>query len=237
MGVEVTCTQCGHKNPLGRVFCMKCGAKLNLDSLSPKSMRDSVRGQGGALARLFRWVVTLALLFAIIQILRPVAPSGHNGSAQDALRLRQKLGLLKGAALDGRAASQRISEVEVNSYLAELVQSAMGGSSSDLYRLRTVNVAMENGKITVVLVSSAGPASLSYEMVGTPARTSDRHFLYDVETVRLGHLPMPGPLGQWVAGQAHNVFSKMRDERELLDRMARVQVGQREIEVATPGQP
>lgn len=234
MPVEVTCTQCGHTNPLGRMFCMKCGAQLELATLNPANMKRQVTGKSRFLGRIVRLAITLALLYAIIMILRPVVPTGSEGNPQDVQRLRQKLGLLKGAVLESRPGAQRISEVEVNSYLAELV----GRNKDDsAYVLKKVNVAMNAGQVIVVLVSKFGPATLTYEITGVPGHSPDHHFDFLVRSVRLGQLPMPGALGDWLSGKAFVVFSKMSDERSLLDKMDKIEIGQGEARVETDGRP
>jgi hypothetical protein len=234
MAFDVICGACGNKNPIGRIFCVHCGAKLDLDR-----SRKAARSSGGlirALNRGIRFLVAAALLIAIIMALRPAVPTGSDGTLQDAQRLRQKLGLLKGAALDGRAISQNLSELEINGYLAELVTQVQQ-AESDRYRLRRINMAMGSGRIVVLLATSIGPMALTYELTGTPSRGADRRFAFALHRVRLGHLPMPGAMGNWLAGRAYSVFSRMEDERDLLDRMDAIEVGQGELAVRTRGQP
>lgn len=232
MPIEIKCGQCGFANPLGRMHCVKCGAEIR-----PSEDRVVRRGESGGAARfvfrLVRIAVFLALLAAVVLMLRPVAPGGQDGGPQDAIRARQKLGLLKGAVLDGYANSQRLSEAEINGYLADLLEKTSSGSASSL-KLRKVNFALNDPTVALVLVSDLGPATLTYEITGELTRGADRKCGFAVQTVRLGHLPMPGGLGDWLSARAFVVFSRLREERTLLDQMAAVSVGQGEITLTSP---
>ncbi|MCM8536805.1 MAG: zinc ribbon domain-containing protein [Lentisphaeraceae bacterium] len=42
--MEIQCTECGGKSPMGAIFCRECGAKLNMDDMKPKV---SSGGKGG----------------------------------------------------------------------------------------------------------------------------------------------------------------------------------------------
>lgn len=234
MAVEVTCSKCQHKNPLGRMYCMRCGELLNMESLDPRTMRSKPTGPS-AIGRLLRVVVLLALCAAIVQLLRPVNPMGQEGSGADAQRLRQKLGLLKGAVLDQREMSQRVSEAEINSYLASLLSKTdqKPGRSMDL---RKINVTIRPEGAVLVLVSGVGPVTLTTELAGTPTHRGDQ-FEFVLTSARLGHLPMPGPLVAWLAGKAGVVFSRMDDEKRLLNQMEQLAVGQGEVVLGTGASP
>ena len=226
----ITCAQCGHKNNVGRLFCTQCGARLEIQD--PRAAVKTKSGPGilGKLGSFLRLAVTLGLLVVVVQILRPVVPTGSDGSPQDAQRLVQKMRLLKGAVMDRKPMTQRILELEVNAYLEDLLAKSSDGNANTL-DLKKINLSMDPGQLTVLLAAEMGPATITYELTGKAVHRSER-FHYDIEKVRMGHLPVPPVVGNWLAGKLYKVFSRMEEERRLLDQMVRIDVGQGEAVVA-----
>ncbi len=236
MAMLAVCPSCGHKNPMGRMFCMQCGSPMS--AARPESKPEVSIGQrmAGLLGRLVRLALTFALLYLICMMLWPVTPAGMTGNIQDAQQVVKKLGQLKAAEMDDKSLALRISEVELNARLAEILNQNQPASSADgyNYRMTQVNLALEENLITVTLRAALGPVDLSYQVVGQPV-ADGQDFQFQVREARLGHLSMPGPLRGWMAGKVAVVFSAMLDERSILDQLDRLVVGQGEVEVANVG--
>jgi hypothetical protein len=86
----------------------------------------------------------------------------------------------------------------------------------------------------VLLRAEMGPVVLSYELEGELVRRANA-WAFEVTGMRMGHLPMPGPLGQWLAIRVLNVFSMLDQERALLNDMERIRVGPGILDVKTAG--
>ena len=238
MSIVVICPKCGSRNPPGRMYCMQCGGKIEMEMAETRAEKPWIGKAVSALGRAVRAAATILLLLAIVQMMRPVAPAGSTGNAQDVQRLRQKLSLFKGAVMDGKASSQRLSEVELNAYLTDLLaRSATPDAMDSLrYRLLKVNLAVEPAAVVVVLRASLGPVPLSYEVTGAP-RVDGKRFAFAPTAARFGHLPLPGPLRGWMAGRVYGVFSQMLDERSLLDQAEGLELAQGEVTLVQRGLP
>ncbi len=235
MPFVIKCKSCGADNHLGRMFCSQCGGKLEIED--PRgAIQEQRRKAGGPLMRFVRIAVTLGLLISIVLIIRPAVPTGAEGSIQDAQRLQQKMRNIKTAVLDRKVVTQRITEGEINAYLMDLLKKSAGGSGDESVTLARINIALKTDVVVVVLEAKLGPVPLTYEISGVPER-SDGQFTFAVSKVRLGHLPMPGPAGGWLAARAKVVFSKMDEEKRLLGQVSQLKVGRGEVAVATAGTP
>ena len=67
--MEVTCQECGAKNPMGAIFCRECGAKLDMNAVQPKVINKSTDG-GFKLTKLaVRRLISLAITLAVFGFL------------------------------------------------------------------------------------------------------------------------------------------------------------------------
>jgi hypothetical protein len=229
----IPCARCGHQNVLGRIFCTNCGQKLDFEALDRKTMRA---GPAPA-ARFIRIGIVLALVGAIVMVLKPAATTGAAGGLQEAQRLNQKIRLVRGAVLDGKRITQEVSETELNGYLAEVIKRSNENLPKDKKQpvlLRAINVRVEKDGITVVLLAQAGPITVSYSTSGKPAKR-DGKFVLSSDGAKVGLMPVPGAVGSWVAKQASYVFSKLANERALLDQVSNMELRDGSMVVAFGG--
>jgi hypothetical protein len=236
MSFHVTCGSCGHRNPLGRLYCVKCGAKLEV---SPETVRpevSSAQAFGRWLARMVRLAVTLGLLAGLVQLLRPVPPMGQSGTVQHANEFREKADLLNYALLEKQVARQQFSEAEINGYLEQVVQNTPNRQGEGLlqFELQMINVKLKPDQIVTVFLSTWKSLSLTYEITARPLR-EEGAFALEIQRFRLGHLPLPGPAAEWVAGRVSRVFSQMEREKSLLDQLATLEVQEGVAIGTTPG--
>ncbi len=222
MSHEVTCPACGHANPLGRMFCMSCGARLELSEKTVRQARErGMRGSG--VSRFIRLLVFLAALAALVAMLRPVSPAGATGGTQDSASLARKLNALQQAQLEHRSLHVIAEESEVNAYLQEALEESrktQGGGS--FFELTRINVAFAKDELTVLLVAERGQLTVTQELRGAPVIEGGR-FALKLTSVRVGQLPLPGAAGRLLAGRAAVVFSGMSREREVLGRSWKVE--------------
>jgi hypothetical protein len=234
MGYTIQCGKCGHQNVLGRIFCTNCGQKLDFDQVDAKPRRQM---QGMSPAKLMRIVITVVVIAILIMILKPAKPLGAPGTLQDAQRMNQKLRTIKAAILDNKGGSHELQEKEINGYLTEILKrmsdSATKGDKNPV-KLRQINVHFTPQLIHVLMVTEIGPMKLSYSVAGQPAR-KDRQFKIKPERVRLGSVPIPAVAGDWIAGRMASVFSKLGNEKSLLDQVSTMQLGDGLVVVTFPG--
>lgn len=236
MSYHVTCGTCRHRNPLGRLYCAKCGARLEVTEQTVRPETGSLQRLGGGLARLLRFAVALGLLFALVQVLRPLPPQGQSGTVQHGMEFVQKVELLRYAVLERRGMTQEFTEPEINGHLARVLADTPDRAAEGLlkFELQLINVRFVQGEVVTVMLSSWQSINLTYEVRVRPVRGEDGMTL-ELLGARLGHLPLPMPLARTVATRLAHVFSGMEDDKRLLDQLSALEVKDGVAVATTPG--
>jgi uncharacterized membrane protein len=234
MNDTVKCPQCGNENPISRLFCKHCGAKLDLSQV--RTGRSIGHIVSGMLSRLIRFVVLVALLTVLGLLLWPTKPVGQAGTEGDSTRLRAKLTSLHEAISINRFLAGEITEEEVNAYLAALLKHTgerqPEGAPARRLTTQSIVISVAPESMVVHILAGWGPLALSYEVVGSPVLT-DAGFGLVVATTRLGHLPMPGASRAWLAARLSGVFANLSEERHILDHLALIELKEQKVRVET----
>ncbi len=189
----IVCTKCGARNPLGRVFCADCGAKLDLSNMSSQAVADMQR---------VSWIrkhwpklaiggVGLLVLFVVMALWPRSGTIGDEGKPVGRSRATTSLGLL-GQAKSGvvRNLEVEFSEGDINGYFAF-------GKNAQM-RLRSCSVDIEQGYFRVRVVRQLAALKLgafkwepqiSYDLVCVPVANVVRP-----AKAAMGHFAMVGPL-------------------------------------------
>lgn len=231
MSVGIKCDACGHFNPVGRLFCAKCGAKLDASRIEHQ---DAARKRFRM--RLVRAAILLLLLAALVQLLRPAPLEGAPGSLEDANRLVARLNRLYDGVQERRFAQEVIHESEVNAYLAGLMAGPREEITEERLRegLAAFRVRMSPGRVSAVWATRVGALPITYRVEGTPRAGADGFRLEQVR-VSAGHLPLPGPVGAWAAARLYRTVEKLESERTLLNALTALDVVERKALVAVGG--
>lgn len=230
----LVCKRCGEKNTLPRLHCRKCGAKLDFEAAEGELLGELAR------ARSRRGTVLRSLLLLAFAAVLGLAvwPSGlerrETGAPVDAKRWEMKRALLLDALDRGFPAAQTVTEAELNAWLSRVVAAAAeedrGGMSAQL--LDTAVSFGENRACWLVLVRR-GPVKFSvvYEAKADGAALA-------LTGAKLGHLPLPGPLGRLYAKTQGKLFRPFGKEERILRNLDSLVIRDGEIEVLTraPGE-
>lgn len=232
MSYDIKCGACGKPNPLGRLYCMGCGTKLEVSEQTVARAKTHERpGRASVPFRLLRLLLSAGLLAALVALLLPVTPTGQVGVLADANILGQKLRNLREAMHTGREISYRISESELNAYLVEMLKKSPPSNSWGL-DLRRINVTFQNGSFLVLLEVVRGPFTLTQELRVVPVQRDGR-WAFDVTGMRMGRLQLPQQIAAPLAARSAGAFNSLAQERELLERLSALEVKTAWIQVAT----
>ncbi|MBU0677889.1 MAG: hypothetical protein KJ626_07200 [Verrucomicrobia bacterium] len=214
MSLGPVCKICGQKNDLARIFCTKCGAKLDLSHVEPAGAGS---GSGRRLFRFVRLLVFLGLIAMLGLLLWPVEPAGRLGTREDARALYEKLRYVASEIKSGRAVTETASEVEINSYLAEIItridERPAGQQAPALsLDLQEINIQIKPEAVVVLVSAKRKMVTLSYEISGIPVGGVGS-FAIDAVGVRMGHLPLPAFLRGRIIARIATIF-RARDEVE-----------------------
>jgi hypothetical protein len=237
MSYDVKCQACGKANPLGRLYCMGCGTKLEVSEATVA--RAHMRGSSGATSvvlRLIRLALSASLLAVIVLVLRPVAPEGRAGTLDDANELGRKLTDLRDATEKQRQVDYRIEEAEVNAYIAEMLKKSPPSATTGplAFDLRGIQVALREGELVVLLVTEHAPITLTQEIRVVPVRQDER-WTFVVKGMRMGRLPLPAALATKLAARSAGAFSSLAKEQALIEQLAVLDVKKGWVQTATSG--
>lgn len=206
----VQCKKCGGSNPLGRVFCLQCGVKLDLDDMGSETVRKMVK------VSWYRkyWRTAATAVLAVVAILVALAAwpktdltgTGKLGSKPMADNLAVRMGEIDGnwqkLQRNDRFEVQ-FPEKNINAYL----QYATLKDMNDV----AVRVAVDNGYFTVRAIRrlahwEIGPVrlapSISYDLVCVP--NGDNIY---VAKAWIGHLRAWGPLKTSVVRKVYGLVA------------------------------
>lgn len=194
--------------------------------------------QGGmTVMRLVRLVVLVALIGLVGMMLWPVDSAGVPGTDADAGEYYDKVLHLEQSLRRQRQVRVVINESEVNGYLRALMKhSEAGNETPSRTRLvpKGVNVSFTDEHFVVHILAGWGPARLSYELTGRPGESSSKGFSVQVDRLRVGHVPMPIGVRDWLARRLLAVFDRLERERFILDRVDAFEMREKRIRLSTP---
>ena len=225
------CLHCSSENTLGRVFCFRCGKKLELAEptaadLMIKKKRTNVASSLAGFVLLVTAVLAIGTGIRLWPEGDPLglAPS-KTGAKRVSLALRG-MHLSEGADTVGRA----FRESDINAYLNQLRAEELGVSglsvelTPDRIRLRM----RQDDKPWHILWMTFHP-TFTYDLVLKPVEGGT----VEVVGAKIGHLPLPSAFAESTAQRFRDLFEGEREmlvlkrvqEIELKDRAIALVVG------------
>jgi hypothetical protein len=235
----LTCPKCGFDNELGRIFCHRCGARLNLSEIKPpvrggKRLRKRTGpGVGRLLGRLVKLACAVALVFAVylawqVPAIRPIRTTGADLAAADAKRFE-----LQQLANHPGPRTIVITEAELNAFIDSLEFEKAEGKLT----LAPTDLQIEfgHGVVTVIFLGRLDvgpwqkPIFLSYTGIPTIENES---FTFKPVAGAIGALPVHPWLLQTTGlfnRYFGRVFARLDREKQLLDKLSSIRVERQRV--------
>ena len=239
----VLCPKCGFDNELGRIFCHKCGTKLDLHEVRP--MRASGKERWGkqnwSVKRVIGLVIRLAILAGVvlaIALILQVPPAREiKWTDGDARGIDRKRLELERMIQQQKAGTITLSGAEIDAYIGQMTFEA-ASSRLDI-EPATVQIELGHGDVTVVVVGKIKFGKVLEKLVafrytGVPTIEGGR-FVFQPTGGDIGRMPIhpiilhsTGFLGRYYAA----LFRDLSNDRELLNTLAAISVDpQRGVEL------
>jgi hypothetical protein len=181
------CSKCGTDNPLGRVFCGSCGARLDLTLLTTEDIHE--KGRIGFFAKHKRKLIVLPLLLVLAVAGTALWPQTKPLGAAAATRAVDTQRKIDQLAAAGGTMMRTFEEAELNRYLAGRVgpgESCSVDLGPNVARLRLVR-SLANRKVLFLHLRVRVSFDLTLDTRAGNVR---------VAGASVGHLPLVGPLSE-----------------------------------------
>lgn len=230
---QIECPKCGTSNPPDRMFCSGCGARLPLaeDPFANAPRPSRIKPILKHIPRL----ILIVLLVSLALSLWPSGRIGMEGNYRSKKFFQEKMDKLNSAVESGRDATVVVNETGVNSFLDARLQEYLEQHRFDSGTvLKSVAMMITPDSVTVQVKSEHGPLPLTRAVKGVP-RIEDNNFVFEVEKVTAGILPLPPPVDSIVAKRVCRVFVRMEREREVVEELSRIQLSQGKVRLTVGG--
>lgn len=242
----LNCPQCGHDNDIGRIFCAKCGQKLEISRVGvPSRIRRSARKgkESVPFARvamfLVKKFVQITLLAAAAAFLASVWLQPHDASrppgAKDLEAFQNRKAELD-AAFGSRTGERFVfREEELNAKLAEAVATTRkaAGENAGGLQLEKLTVALGEGRATLTIGQKWKWFRLAVQVVARLKNDGVRWALVP-EEFRVGRWRAPSALTPHLTGVLERFLADLSPEKEKLAQAATAEITPGEMAVTAP---
>ena len=222
----VICNKCGEDNPMGRVFCLGCGTKLDLKDISHEDLFKVTKltfreKHGATVAKVLVVALLSPLGLAFWPMQSPISDEADGGAASTLERSLRKArssvdrgGMVQlaagGPVLNGLA-NKRSSQISA--------QSLSFGVSNSVMSVRAIY--RPTWKLGDYKVSPIYSCDVDYTADGKAIRA---------KTGRMGHLPLIGPAALIAAIPVGKIFSA-QDEWPVTEHLDTISIKERTLRV------
>jgi hypothetical protein len=209
-------------------FCRECGAKLDHQDVPVEDIAGKRQGIRDALWKAVHMSVVLSLLGLVVLALWPAKSPGAMGTDSQGRAYHVKVAQLYDACMTGNPLQVTVTEEEINRYLRLMVDRQRSKEPSQGFvavQLDDIRMAVDRDAVGVAARVKWGPIPLVYGMSGSPEKAPGA-FRMRVDQARLGLLPVPPPLAEWlVVSKLRTIFQGLDTETEVLRRISVLQLG------------
>jgi len=220
MLITVPCEQCGHDNDLGRIFCARCGVRLNADALTPTEVARQLKQKRAPQRRKNALMVIGLLIVAAIGVtFWPTTIDADPGAPRRGHTVAAKLETVALELTSKGSVTRSLSEKDLNAYLAYVMLRKAEAAAREKERKQnpetegakdtrkkkieaepdaTVFAALAEGRFQLQVRKSYGPLIVGkyetplWHLEYTLAGTADEGVV-EITRASLGHVPVLFP--------------------------------------------
>lgn len=228
----ITCPNCGKDNELGRIFCLKCGAKLDLNAIAPPTsaknpaLRKAKRAAAATVTNaVFKTIKLLFLSLStafITLIFLPPDMTRYKPTDEDGDAFEEKKFQLEDAVNNNKPFSATFSEVEINGMLKKYVKTLNDDFKSPV-KVGSIYASLGEGTVTlsidrkwkyfhIFLVYSIKPA------------VNDGKFVFEPAGGAIGRLPLPKFVLDMYTKLLTPLGERFKLDKQTLDQVTEVKV-------------
>ena len=234
--MDITCQECGAKNPMGAIFCRECGVKLDMEAIQPKVVHKSTDGGFKltklAVRRLISLAITLVIFGALAMLFIDDAPT-----LPDAPDSPKAVGLVKyvykqlSAPKHTRKNFPPMTGEAVTHYFTNELserQSGQEGDTTMLFKDAIFEFYDEN-KIKMDLRAEMNvfgvTKNISMQMIVT-FENEDDGVVFNVESSKHGKIPLPALQDKLVYSRFERLVPGGDDLDTMLDKIKKLTISE-----------
>jgi zinc ribbon protein len=242
---KLVCPECGHENEPERIYCHRCGARLDrsataLRTSQQKEVKDTQRHvrkmlkrQNVAFRRLFFTISKVVLgacaAAAVIQmILPPDVPSASKDVAPRQINFD-----LENAIYSHRPAQLEYTEEQVNAYLAYTLKSKQSALNKRLLNFKRAIVGFGEGAVTITAERSLFGYSL-YSGSAYAVRAEEGKIVVSNKGGNIGRLPFHPEIMQFMDIIFADLWSALQREQKLIAKMGAIEFHEKQVLLSAP---
>lgn len=179
---------------------------------------------GKKISKIISWILLILTVLSLWLVVR--RPSGpHLQSSPEAARaFDEKLAQLLAAHQPGQSVEARVSELELNSKLQQILA---GAAASGPVSLSAVGVRLEGARLVCLLTMNVLGLNVYVTLGGKPS-LRDHRLEFDLTDVKMGSMPVPASLVSSVLQQKLNA-PEMREMLRMPDFITGLRVENSEL--------
>lgn len=212
----IACDKCGNQNPLGRVFCVACGAKLHLTAVTKEHVERKVTKWYVPLFRFFTRLFVVLIIAAVVLAALALWPNntakpGDAGTTMDSKSAREAFARARLKTRGVAPKPVKVTEKQLNAYFAQSKLKILGAQAmvvnleDDAATLR-ITVPFKQSDPLTDAPQKPSPFTVSADIACTVVDNAFR-----VNKVTVGHLPLPGPMGSLLLDRVADALAEDKD--------------------------
>lgn len=228
----IICPNCGKDNELGRIFCLSCGAKLDLNAIAaPTSAKNpSIRKARRALqATMVNALIKSVKLFflaasaAFISLLfLPPDFVRYRATPQDGDEFDNKKFQLSEAVNSATSASIKFSEVEVNGMLKQHVK-ALNDNFKSPIKIGSIYASLGNDVVTVAVDRKWLNFHVFLVFKVKPVLKNGK-FVFEPVGGAIGRFPLPSAVVPQYVDVFKPLWKRFEFDKQTLDQVSSIEV-------------
>jgi ribosomal protein L40E len=242
---KLVCPECGHENEPERIYCHRCGARLDRSATASRTsqqkelkdtqrhVRKMLKPQNVASRRLFFTISKVVLgacaAAAVIQmILPPDVPSASKDVAPRQINFD-----LENAIYSHRPAQLEYTEEQVNAYLAYTLKSKQSALNKRLLNFKRAIVGFGEGAVTITAERSLFGYSL-YSGSAYAVRAGEGKIVVSNKGGNIGRLPFHPGIMQFMDIIFADLWSALQREQKLIAKMGAIEFHEKQVLLSAP---
>lgn len=242
----LACPKCGHDNDIGRIFCVKCGEKLEISKVgAPTGVKRMTRkaGKGKPMGKVVGFIVgklfkvaALAAAAAFFSVVMLPPRFESKGYTQIHLSsFQEKRAKLEEAVNSQAATTLAFTEAECNSAMAQAVGNLLKAQGETKgMRLESIYISFTAGKVTVTAQQKWKWYRLTSQLRSKPDNRSGK-WVFMPDAAWVGRFRIPPQANDKISDVFANLLADLKDEKKWLESFQSVEIKPGQMILTTKG--